>query len=363
MPMHRVDTLPMILVGTLWNRKTMSRPLPKFTAAAVQAAPVYLNLDATVDKACRLIAEAASHDARLVGFPEAFIPGYPWFAFIGHPEYTRRFYHQLYKNAVEIQSFAVQRLSEAARQNKVYVCVSCTEKDGGSLYLAQLWFNPKGDLIGKHRKLKPSVAERLCWGDGSGGLVPVFETEIGNLGGLMCWEHQVPLDLQAMNSQNEQVHVASWPGYFDDVISSRYYAISTQTFVLMTSSIYTDEMRQLIALTDEQREYFSTFKNGHTQIYGPDGEPISEMVPEGKEAIAYAEIDVERIIDFKYYIDPAGHYSNQSLTMNFNRSPTPVVRKIGDSGNKPIVYEEINQFLEVSLNGAADKANRLSAAA
>jgi cyanide dihydratase len=219
----------------------MSQIYPKFTAAAVQASPVYLNLDATVEKACKLISEAASNGAKLVGFPEAFIPGYPWFAFIGHPEYTKKFYHQLYKNAVELQSFAVQRISDAARRSKIYVCISCSEKEGGSLYLAQLWFNPDGDLIGKHRKMIPSAAERLCWGHGSGSLMPVFETEIGNLGGLMCWEHDVPLDLLAMNSQNEQVHVASWPRYFDAEIPSRYYAISTQTFVLMTSSIYTAE--------------------------------------------------------------------------------------------------------------------------
>lgn len=320
----------------------MSKQYPKFKAAAVQAAPVYLNLDATVEKSCKLIDEAASNGAKLVAFPEAFLPGYPWFAFIGHPEYTRKWYHELYKNAVEIPSLAVQKISEAAKRNKIYVCISCSEKDGGSLYLAQLWFNPEGDLIGKHRKMRASVAERLCWGDGSGSLMPVFKTEIGNLGGCMCWEHQVPLDLLAMNSQNEQVHVASWPGYFDDEISSRYYAISTQTFVLMTSSIYSEEMKNMICETQEKRDYFDTFKSGHTCIYGPDGEPISEMIEAETEGIAYADIDVEKTIDFKYYIDPAGHYSNQSLSMNFNQNPTPVVRKFGESKNKVITYDEIN---------------------
>ncbi|NOJ74130.1 carbon-nitrogen hydrolase family protein [Paenibacillus alvei] len=311
---------------------------PKYRAAAVQAAPVYLDLDATVEKSCKLIAEAASNDAKLVAFPEAFLPGYPWFAFIGHPEYTKKFYKDLYKNAVEIPSLAIQKISEAARKHETYVCISCSEKDGGSL----LWFNPKGDLIGKHRKMRASVAERLIWGDGSGGLMPVFKTELGNLGGLMCWEHQVPLNLLAMNSQNEQVHVASWPGYFDDEISSRYYAISTQTFVLMTSSIYSEKMKSMICLTPEQKEYFDTFKSGHTCIYGPDGEPISDMIPAETEGIAYAEIDIEKIIDYKYYIDPAGHYSNQSLSMNFNQNPTPVVRKFGDNETKKITYEEIN---------------------
>ncbi|MED2799070.1 carbon-nitrogen hydrolase family protein [Bacillus thuringiensis] len=315
---------------------------PKYRAAAIQAAPVYLDLDATVEKSCELIAEAASNGARLVAFPEAFLPGYPWFAFIGHPEYTRSFYHELYKNAVEIPSLTIQKISEAARKNNTYVCISCSEKDGGSLYLTQLWFNSKGDLIGKHRKMKASVAERLIWGDGNGGFMPVFETELGNLGGLMCWEHQVPLNLLAMNSQNEQVHVASWPGYFDDEISSRYYAISTQTFVIMTSSIYSDDIKRKICLTAEQEEYFNTFKSEHTCIYAPNGEPISDMIPAEIEGIAYADIDIEKIIDYKYYIDPAGHYSNQSLNMNFNQSPIAVVHKLGTNNNKKISYEEIN---------------------
>ncbi|URW83070.1 carbon-nitrogen hydrolase family protein [Alcaligenes sp. DN25] len=315
---------------------------PKFKAAAIQAAPVYLNLDATVEKSVKLIEEAASNGAKLVAFPEAFIPGYPWFAFLGHPEYTRRFYHTLYLNAVEIPSEAVQKISAAARKNKIYVCISCSEKDGGSLYLAQLWFNPDGDLIGKHRKMRVSVAERLCWGDGNGSMMPVFETEIGNLGGLMCWEHNVPLDIAAMNSQNEQVHVAAWPGFFDDETASSHYAICNQAFVLMTSSIYSEEMKDMLCETQEERDYFNTFKSGHTRIYGPDGEPISDLVPAETEGIAYAEIDIEKIIDFKYYIDPVGHYSNQSLSMNFNQSPNPVVRKIGERDSTVFTYDDLN---------------------
>lgn len=325
---------------------------PKFKAASVQASPIYLNLDATVEKSVKLIEEASANGAKLIGFPEGFLPGYPWFAFIGHPEYTRKWYHKLYLNAVEVPSPAIQKISQAAKDNHIYVCISASEKDGGSLFLTQFWFNPQGDLIGKHRKMRVSVAERLCWGDGDASMMPVFETEIGNLGGCMCWEHQVPLDLCAMNSQNEQVHVAAWPGYFDDDISSRYYAISTQTFVLMTSSVYSEETYRMLCTEDdgtinqERLSYFKTFKQGHTAIIGPDGQPISEYVPEGKEGIAYGNIDIERIIDFKYYIDPVGHYSNPSLTMNFNQMPNPIVRKSGDGNQAPITYNEINPFVK-----------------
>lgn len=325
---------------------------PKFKAAAVQASPVYLNLDATVEKAVGIIKEAADNGAKLIGFPEGFLPGYPWFAFIGHPEYTRKWYHKQYLNAVEVPSPAIQKISQAAKDNGVYVCISGSEKDGGSLYLTQFWFNPQGDLMGKHRKMRVSVAERLVWGDGRGSMMPVFETEIGNLGGCQCWEHQVPLDMFAMNAQNEQVHVASWPGYFDDDISSRAYAISTQTFVVMTSSVYSEETYKMLCteddgtLNEERLAYFKTFKQGHTAIIGPDGEPISDYVPSGKEGIAYADIDVEKISDFKYYIDPVGHYSNPDLTMNFNRTPHPIVNIIGEGESMSLTYDEINPVVE-----------------
>lgn len=267
-------------------------------------------------------------------------------------DYVPRFYHQLYLNAVECPSSALAKISQAARDNDVYVCISASEKDGGSLYLTQFWFDNKGNMIGKHRKMRVSVAERLIWGDGQGSMMPVFETELGNLGGCQCWEHNVPLDICAMNGQNEQVHVASWQGYFDDDIASRAYAIQTQTFVLMTSSVY-DERLYTMLCTDEngnleqnRLDYFKTLKQGHTAIIGPDGNLVSEYVPSGKEGIAYADIDLEDIILYKYQMDPAGHYSNQSLSMNFNRTPNPVVRTFGDGKQATVAYEEMQPYLD-----------------
>lgn len=186
---------------------------PKYKVAAVQAAPVYLDLDASVDKAIGFIKEAADQGVKLIGFPEGYLPGYPWFAFLGRAlDYVPRFYHKLYLNAVECPSSAMAKISQAARDNDIFVCMGGSEKDGGSLYLTQFWFDNKGNFMGKHRKMRVSVAERLVWGDGQGSMMPVFETELGNLGGCQCWEHDVPLDICAMNGQNEQVHVASWPG-------------------------------------------------------------------------------------------------------------------------------------------------------
>jgi len=289
---------------------------PKYKAAAVQAAPVYLNLQATLEKSIKFIDEAGAKGAKLIGFPEGFLPGYPVFAMMDGIFNTQKWYHKLYKNAVEIPSPAIEKISQAAKRNAMYVCISCSEKENGSLYLTQLWFNPKGDFIGKHRKMRCTFHERVIWGDGQGCMMPVFETELGNLGGCQCWEHLVPMILTAMNSQNEQVHIAAWPGadYLEDdtAIASRYYALSTGTFVLQCPSIYSDELKNMLIETEAHRAFFNTpqFKSNVCCIYGPDGLPITELLPGEVEGIVYGEIDLEKIIDHKFLIDPTGHYAN-----------------------------------------------------
>lgn len=227
------------------------------------------------------------------------------------------------------------KLSEAARKNSVYVSVSVTERDGGSLYLTQLWFDPSGDLIGKHRKLKQTNAERYIWGEGDGSTMPVFETELGRLGGLQCWKHMIPFNIAAMNAQNEQVHVASWPAFFADETSllsqvpnetaSKYYAIATQTYTLMTSQLHTAGMIDYICEDDEyKRQIFNRVGGGCTKIFAPNGQVISEEIPHGEEGIACATIDLENIVYSKYLLDPAVHYSSPHVvSLNFNQKVQP----------------------------------------
>jgi len=337
----------------------MKKEYPKFKAAAVQAAPVYLNLEATVDKVCLIIGEAASNGAKLVAFPESYIPGYPWWCWLMDSTSGGVLYHELYENAVQIPSQAVKKISEAAKRNSVYVCVSVNEKDGGSLYLTQLWFDPVGNLMGKHRKMKPSGGERLIWGDGEGSMMPCFDTELGRLGGLQCWEHWIPLNVQAMNGQNEQVHVASWPAFFpgDEVlvstppneVSARYYALATQTYVVMATQIHTDEiLNKITGATGQGGAYkgLVDYGGGDACIIGPNGRILTEKLPPNQEGIVYADIDLEKLVDCKYQIDPAGHYSNKSLTMNFNRRPQPVVNFFGGDSTDFIPYEDMQKVEE-----------------
>lgn len=323
---------------------------PKFKAAAVQSAPVYLNREASIDKACSLIDEAGQNGAKLIAFPEAYIPGYPWWIWFGSPDYGMKYFVEFYKNAVTIPSKEVHMLGQAAKRNGIYVCISVTEKDGGSLYLTQLWFNPRGDLIGKHRKCKPSGAERTIWGEGDGSTMPVFDTEIGRLGGLECWEHLIPANIMAMNAQNEQVHVSSWPSFFpvEGHLFSTYpcetgaktYSIINQVYSLVSSQIYTEEMRDMICETEEQKNIMQV-GHGCTKIIDPNGLVISE-VPPHEEGICYADLDLETLILGKYLTDPAGHYSTTGhLRMIFDQSEHKPVKIIGIPVDNCISFEEL----------------------
>lgn len=308
---------------------------PKYMVAAVQAAPVYLDLDASTEKACRIIREAANNGAKIIAFGEAFLPGYPWWVFHGDPfVYGLKFWERLYKNSVEIPSQTVSRLSASAMDNDIYVSISVTEKDRGSLYLTQLWFDNCGNLIGKHRKIKPTAGERTIWGEGDGSMMPVFDTKLGRLGGLQCWEHRMPGNLLAMSSMNEQVHVAAWPtgaGIEDHLFSlennvnaSMYYAATNGVYVLMSTQIFSEEMKEMLGGVPQ------IVGEGHAGIISPNGTIISESIPKDQEGIAYAEIDLNNIIQSKYFIDPAGHYSKPNVcSVVFNQSPQDVVTTTG----------------------------------
>src|SRR3990170_4922757 len=177
----------------------------KLTIAAVQVAPVYLDRDATVEKACELIAEAGRAGAGLVVFPGAAVPA-------GADSVLSEMYARLLENSVEVPGAATQRLCRAAKAAGAYVVMGMTERNveasGASLYNTLLFIDSKGEILGKHRKLVPTGAERLVWAQGDGRTLHVFDTPFGRLGGLICWENYMPLARYAMYAWGTQVHVA-----------------------------------------------------------------------------------------------------------------------------------------------------------
>ncbi|MCX7056485.1 MAG: carbon-nitrogen hydrolase family protein, partial [Proteobacteria bacterium] len=202
-----------------------------FVAAAVQAAPVFLDLDATVDKAVGLIAEAAAHGASLIAFPETWIPTYPvWiFGAAGWGDrVAARVHARMHQNSMMIGSAPFQRLCDAAREARAVVVMGATEKlspSAGSLYNSQFFIGDGGEFLGVHRKIMPTYTERNVWADGDGSTLNVFDSRVGRIGGLICWEHWMPLARFAMHAMHEAVHVAAWPDVSEmHQLASRHYA-------------------------------------------------------------------------------------------------------------------------------------------
>jgi aliphatic nitrilase len=182
----------------------MADQYPRFKAAAVSAAPIFLDREATTEKVCQLIAEAGRAGAKLTVFPEVLIPGYPYWIWLMTPTQGTPYFLRLYKNAVEIDSPTVQNLGRAARAADSYVVVGISEREGGTLYNTLLYLSNQGEVLGRHRKLQPTLVERTIWGHGDGSDLRVFDTEIGKIGGLICWEHTMDLTRYALTAMGEQ---------------------------------------------------------------------------------------------------------------------------------------------------------------
>src|SRR4029077_2489647 len=173
----------------------MSQIHPKLKVAAVQAAPAFLDLDASIEKTIRYIDEAGAGGARLIAFPETWLPGYPWWIWLGAPAWAimRGFVSRYFDNSLQYGSPEAERLQDAAKRNKMYVALGLSERDGGSLYIAQWIIGPDGETVAQRRKLKPTHAERTVFGEGDGSHLAVHDLDIGRLGALCCWEHLQPL--------------------------------------------------------------------------------------------------------------------------------------------------------------------------
>jgi aliphatic nitrilase len=318
-----------------WECRILSVHHPKFRAAVVQAAPGFLDLDASIEKTVALIGEAAAQGARLVAFPEDWIPGYPWWVWLDAPAWGFRkgFVGRYFDNSLSYDDPAASRISEAARRHGICVSVGLSERRGGSLYIGNWIIDETGRTLIRRRKLKPTHMERTVFGEGDGSDLQVASSALGRLGVLACWEHFQPLTRYAMYSQEEQVHVAAWPGFslYNDVAYSLGHEISlaaTQTyaleggcFVLAPSAVTSPAMVDLMCDDDEKRNLLR-LGGGHAMIFGPDGAPLTERKPDTWEGVICADLDLGRISAAKAAMDPVGHYARADVTrLLVNRSP------------------------------------------
>ncbi|GAA3027048.1 carbon-nitrogen hydrolase family protein [Kitasatospora sp. NPDC127116] len=296
--------------------------LPRFTAAAVQAAPVYLDPAATVDKAVALIHEAAGHGAELVVFPEVFVPGYPYWNWTMNPVQGSPWFERLYRAAVDVPGPYVDTLRAAARQAGVVLVIGINERGGpglGLLYNTLLIIDADGELLSIHRKLMPTWAEKLTWGQGDGSTLAVHPTAVGPLGALACGENTNPLARFTLLAQGELVHAACYialpvgPEDYDmaDSIALRTAAhcFEGKVFSVVSCSTLSPGMVDLIAGDDPQvRKQLARPHSALSGIFGPDGRPVTEPLVD-EEGIVYAEIDLGRCIQPKQMHDIVGHYN------------------------------------------------------
>jgi len=334
----------------------MSDTFKKFKAAACMAAPVYLDRTATTEKACSLIAEASANGAELVAFPETYLPGYPYWIWLGTPTWGAQFFAELFKNAVEIESATTEALCAAARAANIHVVMGINERDGGTLYNTLLYISRQGEILGRHRKLQPTIAEKTVWGRGDGSDLRVFPTDIGVLGGLICWEHSMDLVRYALVALGEEIHIAAWPGVstlnhnphckiFNDITeaAARHHAFAGQTFVINVQNTIDEGTIDRLGLTD-QPEMIET-GGGWSAIVGPSGEIIGGPLT-GKEGIVYADIDMEERIMAKYGCDSIGHYARPDvarLILNLDAQPVVEVSDFSSIGHTTTVEPTGNE--------------------
>lgn len=299
----------------------------RLRVAVVQAAPVFLDREATTAKACRLIREAAETGARVIGFPEGFIPGHPlWYHF--HPATaptSGAMAARLFANAVEIPSPTTEALCTAARETGTWVVMGLCERrahTSGTLFNAQLFIGPDGEILGKHQKLTPTVGERLVHMGGDASTLRAFATGFGRIAGLICGESFNPLAVFALIAEYPQIIVVSWPNRFPSrgmscpersLLAGRALALAAKAFVLNCCGAMTDEMRELLVYREEDREtLWDQQASGGSSIAGPSGAVIAGPMG-AEEGVLWADIDLSQCVAEKIRHDYAGHYNRPDV--------------------------------------------------
>lgn len=300
----------------------------KVKVAAVQAAPILFDREATVEKAVQLIDEAASEGSQLVLLPEAFIPAYPRGLSFGmvvgrRSSAGRDLWQRYWENSVDVPGPATEKLGEAAQRANAYVAIGVIEREGGTLYCTLLIFGPDGSLLGKHRKLKPTGSERLIWGEGDGSTLPVFETEIGRLGGLICWENYMPLARMALYSQGVEIYLAPTADSRDSWLATmRHIACEGRCFVLGCNQFVTRDMYpEDLPGYEELASQPDVMCRGGSVIVSPFGEILAGPLYD-REGILCADLDLSEVIRGKLDFDVVGHYARPDIfRLTINAQP------------------------------------------
>jgi nitrilase len=294
--------------------------------AIAQSAPVYLDKRAGLTKALALIQQAAQREAGLVVFGESWLPGYPaWLdvcpgAALWENVSAKEVFAKLRNNSISVPGDEVNTLREAARDFKIAIVIGATERvdagpGNGTLYNSLLTISEDGRLRNHHRKLVPTYTERLVWGNGDGRGLEAVSTAAGRIGGLICWEHWMPLARMAMHNSGEHIHVAVWPTVHElHQLASRHYAFEGRCFVLAVGLMMPagDLPRELLGGVPPTSGEDQWVERGGSAIVGPDAQYVVQPVFNREELIV-ADLDFAQIDREAMTLDVSGHYARPDL--------------------------------------------------
>jgi len=315
-------------------------------AAVVQDSPIVFDREATIEKVHALVSQAARQGASLVVMPEAFVSAYPtgldFGARIGlrQPK-GRDDFRRYYESALEVPGLACDALGRAAREAGVVLVIGVIERDGGTLYCTVLFFSPDGKLMGKHRKLMPTAMERLVWGFGDGSTLPVFDTPLGKIGAVICWENYMPMLRMHMYAQGIQLYCAPTADHRDTWLPSmRHVALEGRCFVLSCCQYLTraDCPEDYAAI--QGNDPATILMSGGSCVIGPLGQILAGPNFEGP-CILTADLDLDEIPRSKYDLDVVGHYARPDIfRLYVNTQPAPPVIVSSDGGVHPFKQEQ-----------------------
>jgi nitrilase len=314
-----------------------------FKIAVAQISAVFLKKKATVEKAIRHIEQAAKNGAQLIVFPEAFIPGYPdwiWTVPAGNKAQLNELYTELLNNAISIPDESTTALCKAAKKYKIIVAIGINERNSeasnASLYNTFLFIDQNGGIIGKHRKLIPTGGERLIWAQGNGNTLDVFDTPLGKIGGLICWENYMPLVRAALYSWGIQIYLApTWDSSEVWLSGLRHIAKEGGVFVAgCCMAIKKSEVPSKYEFKSNYSKENNWINVGNSCIVNPKGNIIAGPL-NAKQGILSADISLDEIAANKWILDSAGHYARPDIfKLMIDKSPRPLTRINNNNSNK-----------------------------
>ncbi len=330
----------------------MGDKFPKFKAAAVQASPVFLDREATVEKACKLMKEASDNGAKLVAFPETFVAGFPYWTFLDAPLSRNHFFVKMFEEGVEVPGPATEELCRGAREADVCVVIGINERQKnqmGTMFNTNIIIDNNGNLLGRHRKIVTTVSEKLVYSRGDGSGLRVWETDLGRIGTLICGNNTHNLYKYALLAQGEQVHVANYPSYHQPThvdlpnwirIRSGAHSLEGKLFTVTSSSTMNPEMVEMLSEGDEKKQQWLEACRCYSCIHDPIGNELAGA--ESEDTIIYADVDISEEIVPKQYHDILGQYTRMDVvSMNLCQDEDRPIYFVSRKKNQRVEAESV----------------------